>query len=239
MIGSRFNANLLADVQQRSGVGRPGACRVDRRVGFPVGTEYAFRHPLIRAVAYESQLKSERAQLHRQLAAEIERREPAKDRGECRAHRDASGHRRRSPCRVRLAHAGGRMVDRTRHRGGACELAARSAVADRLPADEPDRFAMQTAPIACCAATFGYPVAGRRRRLRRICASCVRPAATGVTRHQAWPGWSWRWPGTTVNDEATSAGLRVDRAARGDRRSRMLTATLLSSATTPGRRSAT
>jgi len=38
----------------------------------PVSTEYAFRHPLIRAVAYESQLKSERAQLHRQLAAAIE-----------------------------------------------------------------------------------------------------------------------------------------------------------------------
>ena len=27
--------------------------------------EYAFRHPLVRAVAYESQLKSDRAQLHR------------------------------------------------------------------------------------------------------------------------------------------------------------------------------
>ena len=38
--------------------------------------EYVFRHPLIRAVAYESQLKSDRARLHRRLAAAIEAGEP-------------------------------------------------------------------------------------------------------------------------------------------------------------------
>jgi predicted ATPase len=35
-----------------------------------------FHHPLIRTVAYESQLKSERARLHRRLAVAIEAREP-------------------------------------------------------------------------------------------------------------------------------------------------------------------
>ena len=35
-----------------------------------------FRHPLIRTVAYESQLKADRATLHRRLATEIERRHP-------------------------------------------------------------------------------------------------------------------------------------------------------------------
>jgi hypothetical protein len=39
-------------------------------------SEYAFRHPLIRDVAYESQLKSDRAKLHRRLAAAIEAGEP-------------------------------------------------------------------------------------------------------------------------------------------------------------------
>ena len=34
--------------------------------------EYAFRHPLIRTVAYESQLKADRAALHRRLADAIE-----------------------------------------------------------------------------------------------------------------------------------------------------------------------
>ena len=38
--------------------------------------EYAFRHPLIRTVAYESQLKSDRAQLHRRLADAVEKRDP-------------------------------------------------------------------------------------------------------------------------------------------------------------------
>jgi hypothetical protein len=43
-------------------------------VKFTPCAEYAFRHPLIRAVAYGSQLKSDRAQLHRRLAAAIEAR---------------------------------------------------------------------------------------------------------------------------------------------------------------------
>ena len=37
--------------------------------------EYTFRHPLIRAVAYESQLRSDRAQLHRRLAEAIAARD--------------------------------------------------------------------------------------------------------------------------------------------------------------------
>ena len=39
--------------------------------------EYVFHHPLIRTVAYESQLKSDRAELHRRVAGAIESRDPA------------------------------------------------------------------------------------------------------------------------------------------------------------------
>ena len=46
------------------------------QVGFAPRAEYAFRHPLIRSVAYESQLKADRAELHRQLAAAIQQRDP-------------------------------------------------------------------------------------------------------------------------------------------------------------------
>ena len=46
------------------------------QVRFTPGAEYAFRHPLIRAVAYESQLKSDRAEVHRRLAAAIESGSP-------------------------------------------------------------------------------------------------------------------------------------------------------------------
>ena len=47
------------------------------QVRFTPSAEYAFRHPLIRTVAYESQLKSDRAELHRRVAAAIESRDPA------------------------------------------------------------------------------------------------------------------------------------------------------------------
>ena len=50
------------------------AAEVVDQVSFTDPVEYAFRHPLTRTVAYESQLKSDRAQLHRRLAAAIEAR---------------------------------------------------------------------------------------------------------------------------------------------------------------------
>jgi hypothetical protein len=52
-----------------------GAELIDQ-VSFTPNAEYAFRHPLIRAVAYESQLKADRAQWHRRLAAVIQERAP-------------------------------------------------------------------------------------------------------------------------------------------------------------------
>src|SRR5262249_49479567 len=46
------------------------------QIRFTRQPEYVFHHPLIRMVAYESQLKSDRAELHRRLAAAIEARSP-------------------------------------------------------------------------------------------------------------------------------------------------------------------
>ena len=47
------------------------------QVSFTRQPEYVFHHPLIRTVAYEAQLKSDRADLHRRVAAAIESRDPA------------------------------------------------------------------------------------------------------------------------------------------------------------------
>ena len=47
------------------------------QITFTRQPEYVFHHPLIRTVAYESQLKSDRAELHRRVAAAIESRDPA------------------------------------------------------------------------------------------------------------------------------------------------------------------
>ena len=50
------------------------------QVRFTGEPEYVFHHPLIRAVAYEAQLKSDRAELHRRLAAAIETRDAQRPR---------------------------------------------------------------------------------------------------------------------------------------------------------------
>jgi predicted ATPase len=57
-----------------------GAELIDQVRSIPTA-EYAFHHPLIRAVAYESQLRSDRADLHGRVAAAIEscdRRRPTR-----------------------------------------------------------------------------------------------------------------------------------------------------------------
>ena len=146
VIGSRFNAELLADARSDPAL----ADLVDAELieGLdPVGTEYAFRHPLIRAVAYESQLNSERAQLHRQLAAAIERREPTKAEENAAliaTHLSYAGDFRAAfGWHMRAARW---LTDRDLGAARASWQRARQ-VADRLPADEPDRLAMRIAPL--------------------------------------------------------------------------------------------
>ena len=153
VIGSRFNAELLADVRSDPAL----ADLVDAELieGLdPVGTEYAFRHPLIRAVAYESQLKSERAQLHRQLAAVIERREPTKAEENAAliaTHLDTAGDLRAAfGWHMRAARW---LTSRDIGAARASWQRARQ-VADGMPADEPDRIAMRIAPRAMLCATI-------------------------------------------------------------------------------------
>jgi adenylate cyclase len=106
--------------------------------------DYAFCHPLIRTVAYESQLKSDRAQLHRLLAAHIEEPESADENASLIAgHLEAAGD---------FSTAFGWHM-----RAGAFYnyrdiLAARTSwrrarhVADQLAEDDPRRMPMRIAP---------------------------------------------------------------------------------------------
>ena len=128
--------------------------------------EYVFHHPLIRAVAYESQLKSDRAEMHRRVAAAIEQRDPASADENAALDRRTSGGRRRSARRVRLAHAcrqRGRPTATSPRRGLSWERARQ--VADALPADDPDRAAMRIAAA--------HHVV--RDRLSSPCRQCRRP----------------------------------------------------------------
>lgn len=72
VIGSRFRADLLAELNVNPVFEELVAAELIDQVKFTPRAEYAFHHPLIRTVAYESQLKSDRAHLHRQLATLID-----------------------------------------------------------------------------------------------------------------------------------------------------------------------
>ena len=76
VIGARFDRELLATLEVDPAADELIAAELVDQVRFTPHAEYAFRHPLIRAVAYESQLKSDRAGLHRRFAVAIESRDP-------------------------------------------------------------------------------------------------------------------------------------------------------------------
>ena len=76
VIGSQFGPDLLISLGIDPVLEALVEAELIDQVRFTPRAEYAFRHPLIRAVAYESQLKSDRAKLHRRLAAAIEAGDP-------------------------------------------------------------------------------------------------------------------------------------------------------------------
>jgi hypothetical protein len=77
VVGSRFDLDLLTMLGIEPTLDESVKAELIDQVRFTRQPEYAFRHPLIRTVAYESQLKSDRAHLHLLLAAAIEQRDPA------------------------------------------------------------------------------------------------------------------------------------------------------------------
>jgi adenylate cyclase len=76
VIGLRFGADLLNSLVDDSAVTELIEAELIDQVMFTPRAEYAFRHPLIRTVAYRSQLESGRAELHRRLAVAIEQQSP-------------------------------------------------------------------------------------------------------------------------------------------------------------------
>ncbi len=74
VIGARFDVELLSKMGIDAVVDQLLNAELIDQVRFTPSAEYAFHHPLIRAVAYESQLKSDRAMWHRRLASAIQER---------------------------------------------------------------------------------------------------------------------------------------------------------------------
>jgi hypothetical protein len=113
---------------------------------FTPTAEYAFHHPLIRAVAYESQLKSDRSEWHRRLAATIQTSDPESvdERAALVAeHLEAAGDVREAY--RRHMRAGGWSTRRDIAAARASWERARQ-IADSLPDSEPNLTAMRIAP---------------------------------------------------------------------------------------------
>ena len=72
VIGSRFSPDLLETLGIDPVLEDLVAAELIDQIRFTGQPEFVFHHPLIRTVAYESQLKSDRAELHRRVAAAIE-----------------------------------------------------------------------------------------------------------------------------------------------------------------------
>jgi class 3 adenylate cyclase len=184
VVGSRFDLDLLTVLGIEPVVADLVAAQLINQVRFTRQPEYVFHHPLIRAVAYEAQLKSDRAELHRRVAAAIEAREPDsvdQNAALIAEHLEAAGD----------LHAAYRWHMRAatwlnnRDIGGARLSWERArTIADALPAEDPQRAAMRITPrTMLCGIAFRVQmnVAGARfDELRQLCTATGDKASLAI-----------------------------------------------------------
>ena len=184
VIGSRFNLDLLTQLGVEPVVDELVAGQFIEQITFTRQPEYVFHHPMIRTVAYESQLRSDRAEMHRRIAAAIESGDPAaadENAALIGEHLDAAGdlhaaygwHMRAAAWATNRDIAAAWLSwERSR------------TIADALPADDPDRAAMRIAPrTMLCGIAFRVHehVAGDRfDELRELCGAAGDKASLAI-----------------------------------------------------------
>jgi hypothetical protein len=175
VLGARFDLDQLAALGVEAVVDDLLAAKLIDQVRFTRHPEYVFHHPSIRAVAYEFQLESDRAELHRSVAAAIESRNPTggdEDAALIAEHLEAAGDGRAAYLwQMRAATwatnrdiaAAWRSWERAR------------TIADALPADARDRASMRIAPrtMLCGIAwrVHEHATGARFEELRELCAA--------------------------------------------------------------------
>jgi class 3 adenylate cyclase len=184
VIGSRFSRGLMETLGVAPDLEDLVGGELIDQVRFTREPEYVFHHPLIRTVAYEAQLKSDRAQMHRRLAVAIEAREP--DLADQNAaliaeHLEAAGD---------LHDAYGWHLRAATWATNRDITAARLSweraqkIADTLPADDPNRAAMRIAPRTMLCGTayrVHINVAGARfEELRQLCTAVGDKASLAI-----------------------------------------------------------
>ena len=184
VIGSRFSRELLETLGIDPVLEDLVRGEFIDQIRFTRQPEYVFHHPLIRTVAYEAQLKSDRAELHRRVAAAIESRDPvaAEENAALIAeHLEAAGDLHAAyGWHMRAA------TWATNRDIGAARLIWERAekIADALPAEDPNRAAMRIAPrTMLCGIAFRVHVnvAGDRfEELRELCTAAGDKASLAI-----------------------------------------------------------
>ena len=173
VIGSRFSRDLLETLGVDPVLEDLVGGEFIDQIRFTRQSEYVFHHPLVRTVAYESQLKSDRAELHRRVALATESGDPAaaeENAALIAEHLEAAGdlhaayqwHMRAATWATNRDIAAARL---------SWERAQK--IADALPAEDPNRAAMRIAPrTMLCGIAFRvheHVAGGRFDELRELC----------------------------------------------------------------------
>jgi class 3 adenylate cyclase len=175
VIGSKFSRDVLETLGIDPVLDDLVGGELIDQITFTGQPEFVFHHPLIRTVAYESQLKSDRAELHRRVAAAIESRDPAtveENAPLIAEHLEAAGDLHAAyGWHMRAATwATNRDITAARQSWERAQT-----IADALPPDDPNRAAMRIAPrTMLCGIAWRVHVnvaAERFEELRELCAA--------------------------------------------------------------------
>jgi class 3 adenylate cyclase len=184
VIGAKFSRGMLETLGIEPAFGDLLSGEFIDQITFTGHPEYVFHHPLIRTVAYESQLKSDRAELHRCVAAAIESHDPAaaeENAALIAEHLEAAGelhaaygwHMRAASWATNRDIAAARL---------SWERAQK--IADALPPEDPNRPAMRIAPrTMLCATAYRVHVnvgGDRFDELRELCAAAGDKASLAI-----------------------------------------------------------
>lgn len=159
VIGTRFDAETLQALLPEGLTSRLGelvSAELIDQTEFVPRERYCFHHPLVRTVAYESQLSATRARAHRRLAIALEANNPAaadENAALIATHLEAAGQL------VDAYHWHMRAAGWLRPRDLAAARAqweSARVIADRLPDDHDDVIAMRIAPRTMLTSTLLY-----------------------------------------------------------------------------------
>ena len=184
VIGSRFSRGLLETLGIAPALEDLVGGELIDQIRFTPQPEYVFHHPLIRTVAYEAQLKADRAQLHRRLATAIQERDPEsvdENAALIAEHLEAAGdlhaaygwHMRAATWATNRDISAARL----------CWERAQK-IADALPAEDPNRAAMRIAPrTMLCAISWRvheHAAGDRFDELQQLCAAAGDKASLAI-----------------------------------------------------------